>query len=198
MEKKEPRLIPLVKKKKHKPNPRQRCSARIRRADPISNLHCESPSNPCCEDTKEKTGNRKHTRSDDASCIWPPGLKPKAKARPNCCMSLTPGICDAAKLEWHCPCAYKPRGVTEGDDIEDGTVGQLSRNMAFFLRHTAYKEGLLGEGDWLPMSVALHHLQCSEAEVVQAVKLADRKYPYPSNGASFEVWISGSTMMIRR
>ena len=210
MQKAEPRLIPLVKTKSHKPNKRQRCTARKQSlAAAVSNPYCEDkPSNPYCEDTKEETGNRKHTRSDDAGCIWPPGLKPKAKpnaqsdesdddtdeANPTHGMSSTPGICNAAKLE--CPCAYKPRGVTEGDDIEDGTLKQLSHNMAVFLRHTAYKEGLLSEGDWLPMSVALHHLQCNEAEVVQAAKLSDRSIPYPS-GARFEVWISGSMTWIR-
>ena len=78
---------------------------------------------------------------------------------------------------------------------------QLSHNMAAFLRYTAHSEKLLGEEDWMQLSIALCRLNCTEEDVLQVVKLSDRLLK--SDGkisqqrARFELYISGSTSWIR-
>ena len=78
---------------------------------------------------------------------------------------------------------------------------QLSHTMAAFLLHTAHSEKLLGEDDWMQLSIALCRLNCTEEDVLQVVKLSDRLLK--SDGkisqqrARFELYISGSTSWIR-
>ena len=88
----------------------------------------------------------------------------------------------------------------DNDDHDDGMIEQLSHRMAKFLRHTAHKEGLLYEEDWLPLSDALPRLKCNEAELTVAVRLSDRGGDDRSAwgcGARFQMCVSGSTTWIR-
>ena len=86
----------------------------------------------------------------------------------------------------------------DNDDHDDGMIEQLSHRMAKFLRHTAHKEGLLYEEDWLPLSDALPRLKCNEAELTVAVRLSDRGGDDRWGcGARFQMCVSGSTTWIR-
>ena len=220
MQKAQPRLIRLVampkgakssKKKKHKPNPRQRYNKQAQDA---------SASNPYVLQFKEEeTHSWKPTLSgvkpkrftchlvrDDVSCLWPQGLKPKLKAKAQSDDDMdnaaTPGVCNADEgvidiededeedIEEEDP-------IEDEDDIEEEDPIDLSRRMANFLRHTAYKDGLLDEDDWLPLSDALPRLQCNEEEVAQVVKQSDRHDDCLGCGARFEMFTRGSSTWIR-
>ena len=135
-------------------------------------------------------------------------LQPKAKVERDDDMDepqasgTTPGIHGAAKLE----CKGESDGdegedadidEEDNDDHDDGMIEQLSRRMSKFLRHTAHKEGLLWEEDWLPLSDLLPRLQCNEAEVAIAVRLSDRGDDHCGCGPRFQMCFSSSMTWIR-
>ena len=135
-------------------------------------------------------------------------LQPKAKRQRDDDMDkangTTHGVQEVVKLE-HESCK-SDGGEGEDDDIDEenndghdkGMIERLSRRMSKCLRHTAHKEGLLFEDDWLPMSHALTRLECNEAELSLAVKLSDRNGDDPWGlGARFQMCFSGSTTWIR-
>ena len=80
----------------------------------------------------------------------------------------------------------------EDDDHDHDMIcdhDKPSHNMAKLLRHAAYKEQLLDEDGWLPLSTALRRLHCTAATVFNAVEQSDR---HDGLGARFEMYISGS------
>ena len=91
------------------------------------------------------------------------------------------------------------------EELPSTEMVQLSHNMAAFLRHTAHSEKLLGEEDWMQLSIALCRLNCiehcTEEDVLQVVKLSDRLISpdgeVKQQRARFELYISGSTSWIR-
>jgi hypothetical protein len=88
----------------------------------------------------------------------------------------------------------------EDDDHDHGMIcdhDKLSHNMAKLLRHAAYKEQLLNEDGWLPLSTALPRLHCTAAEATKAVEQSDRYDDDWGLGARFEMYISGSRAWIR-
>ncbi len=88
----------------------------------------------------------------------------------------------------------------EDDDHDHGMICdhvKLSHNMATLLRHAAYKEQLLDEDGWLPLSTALPRLHCTAAEATKAVEQSDRYDDDWGLGARFEMYISGSRAWIR-
>jgi hypothetical protein len=85
----------------------------------------------------------------------------------------------------------------EDDDHDHDMIcdhDKLSHNMATLLRHAAYKEQLLDEDGWLPLSTALPRLHCTAAEATTAVEQSDR---HDGLGARFGIYISGSRAWIR-
>ena len=77
------------------------------------------------------------------------------------------------------------------------SMKSLSHRMAAFLRHAAFVEGMCDEDDWVPLDMALHHLNCTEAQVQKAVRQSERSDAWGNVVPRFEMWISGKSRWIR-
>ena len=77
------------------------------------------------------------------------------------------------------------------------SMKSLSHRMAAFLRHTAFVEGMCDEDDWVPLDMALRHLNCTEAQVQKTVRQSERNDAWGNAVPRFEMWISGKSRWIK-
>ena len=115
--------------------------------------------------------------------------------RPKCARRVNPGVSRipappehlgpqgfTMKSEDPVPLLPRPEGKSEdegmmssvGDDDHCHNMIKLSNDMATFLRHTVYDDGLLDENGWIELSCCCAMLHCSEDEATKAMKLSDR------------------------
>jgi hypothetical protein len=110
-------------------------------------------------------------------------------------------------IEEICKSEWEDEDQGEDDDNDDHghDMTQLSHDMAKFLRHTAYDDGVLDEDDWIALPCCCAMLRRTEDEVTTAVKLSDRTPPTPTwyefdstpHDARFELRHLGSRSWIR-